>query len=129
MFSNFYEAGGWGMYPTTIFGVLLVAAAIAYTAMPERRFVPLLVSMSVVTFGAGCLGTVTGFVTTFNFVSTKVPPADQHTVVLAGVAESLNNAVLAFMFLVFAILIASVGALRLGLAGKKAAGGASPNPT
>jgi hypothetical protein len=119
--ANFYEAGGWGMYPTTLFGVLLIAAAVAYAAMPERRFVPLLVTMSIVTFGSGCLGCVTGFVTTFNYVSTKVPPADQHTVVLAGISESLNNVVLAFVFLVLAALIASVGALRLGLSSKQAA--------
>ena len=38
--TDFFMAGGWGMYPTTLFGLLLLAAGIAYAALPERRFVP-----------------------------------------------------------------------------------------
>jgi hypothetical protein len=116
---QFFESGGWGMYPTTIFGFLLVAVGIAYSAMPERRFVPLLVSMSVVTFSSGCLGCLTGFITTFNYTATKVPVAEQHSVTLMGISESLSNVVLAFIFLVLSILFASIGALRLGLSNKK----------
>ena len=123
MMSNFFEAGGWGMYPTTIFGVLLIASGIAYAAMPERRFVPLLVSMGVVVFGAGVLGCVTGFINTFLYIE-KVAPEKQHTITLLGISESLNNIVLAFMFIVLATLIASVGALRLGLKSKS-----TPTPT
>lgn len=119
MMSNFFEAGGWGMYPTTLFGVLLIAVGIAYAAMPERRFVPLLVSMGVVVFGAGVLGCVTGFITTFRYIQ-KVPAADQHTITLLGISESLNNVVLAFIFIVLSTLIASIGALRLGLKAKPA---------
>ena len=117
---EFYQAGGWGMYPTTLFGVLLVAAAVCYAALPERRFVPLLVSMGVVVFGAACLGCVTGFATTFMYIQ-KVPVDQQHAITLEGMAESLNNVVLGFIFIVLAALIASVGALRLGLRSKPAA--------
>lgn len=117
MDESFFEAGGWGMYPTTVFGVLLVAAGIAYAKFPERRFVPLLVSMGVAVFGSGVLGTVTGFITTFRAVQ-KLPADQQHSVTLMGISESLNNAVWAFVFIVLATLIASAGALRLGLKSK-----------
>jgi len=115
--SEFFESGGWGMYPTTIFGVLQLAAGVAYAVLPERRFVPLLVSLGVVVLGSGFLGCVTGFVTTFRFIE-QVPEAKQHAVTLLGVSESLNNVVLAFIFIVLSTLIASVGALRLGLRSK-----------
>ncbi|HCF62651.1 MAG TPA: hypothetical protein DFS52_32265 [Myxococcales bacterium] len=115
--SDFYLMGGWGMYPTTLFGALLVAAGIAYALLPERRFVPLLVSMGVVVFGSGVLGTVTGFINTFRHVQ-QLPEAQQRAITLLGVSESLNNLVLAFIFIVLATLIASVGALRLGLRSK-----------
>ncbi len=120
MMTNFFRDGGWGMYPTTIFGVLLVAASLAYAIFPQRRFVPLVVSMGVVTFGSGCLGCVTGFVNTFRYVG-EVAADKQHAITLLGIAESLNNVVLAFMFLVFTSLIVSVGALRQGLSKKEAA--------
>ena len=42
-----------------------IAAGVAYAIFPERRFVPLLTTLGVVVFGAGVLGTVTGFTTTF----------------------------------------------------------------
>ena len=123
--AQFYMEGGWGMYPTTLFGVLLVAAGLAYAALPERRFVPLLVSLGVVVFGSGLLGTVTGFIATFGYVG-RVPEAQQRAITLAGVSESLNNLVLAFIFIVLATLIASVGALRIGLRSKP--GAAAPAP-
>lgn len=126
MWADFWEAGGWGMYPTAIFGVLLLLAAIAYAAVPERRLVPLLVSLSVVVLGSGCLGCVTGFITTFRYIQ-QVEAAKQHAITLAGISESLNNVVLAFIFLVLSMLIASVGALRLGLRTKAAAAPANPS--
>jgi hypothetical protein len=116
------------MYPTALFGVLLIAAGVAYAVFPERRFVPLLVSMGVVVFGAGVLGTVTGFTTTFRYIE-KVPAEQQDTITLLGISESLNNLILAFIFIVLATLIASVGALRLGLKGKPGPAQASANPT
>ena len=117
--SDFWMAGGWGMYPTALFGVMLVAAGVAYALFPERRFVPLLVSLGIVVFGAGVLGTVTGFTTTFRYIE-KVPVDQQHTITLLGISESLNNLILAFIFIVLSTLIASVGALRLGLKAKAA---------
>lgn len=111
---EFFNAGGWGMYPTTIFGLLLVAAGVAYAMMPERRFVPLMVSLGVVVFGSGVLGCTMGFARTFAFIH-QVPEAEQRAVTLAGMSESLNNIVWAFIFIVLSMLIASVGALRLGM--------------
>ena len=35
MWSNFYEAGGWGMYPTTLFGFFLVISGVILLLRPE----------------------------------------------------------------------------------------------
>jgi hypothetical protein len=116
MEASFFKAGGYGMYPTTVFGALLVAAGIVYALFPERRFVPLLISLGVAVFGSGALGTVAGFITTFQAIQ-ELPADRQHAVTLMGIFE-LNNAAWAFIFIVLATLIASAGALRLALKSK-----------
>jgi hypothetical protein len=111
MWTSFFRDGGWGMYPTSIFGFLLIASAVLLVLRPERRFVALVVSLGVVTLGAGVLGTLVGIVNTFRYVTT-LPAADQLKVTTLGAAESLNNLVLAIMLVVLASILAAVAALR-----------------
>ena len=111
MWDTFFHDGGWGMYPTSLFGLLLLASAGLYVLRPERRFVPLVWSLGVATFGAGLLGTSVGIVKSFHYLP-QVVPENRLTVGALGCAESLNNLVLGLMLVVVAALIASIGALR-----------------
>jgi hypothetical protein len=111
MWSNFFEAGGWGMYPTLIFGFLLVASSVLFVLRPERRFVPLLLSLGVLTLGSGLLSFSVGVVNTFRYLQ-RVEPAEQFKIAALGCAESLNNVVLALMLIVLTSLLASIGAFR-----------------
>jgi len=111
MWHNFYSDGGWGMYPTTLFGVLLLAVAVLVVLRPERRFVPILAALAVMTPAAGFLGTAVGLVNTFRYVQ-QVPLADQVRIAALGCAESLNDAILGLMITILAGLIASVAGLR-----------------
>ena len=56
--SEFYEAGGWGMYPTHIFGVLLVGCSILFMIRPEPRYLASLVGLGATTASAGMLGLI-----------------------------------------------------------------------
>jgi hypothetical protein len=100
------------MWPTLIFGIGFVATALLYATRPERRFVPLLLSIGVMTVGSGLLGFAMGVITTFHFAAQRVPP-EQHSLVLQGFAESTNNIVFALIFVVMSALIAAVGAGRI----------------
>jgi hypothetical protein len=111
MWVNFFRDGGWNMYPTSLFGFLFIAAAVLLVLRPERRFVPLVASLGLLTLGAGVLGTMVGVVNTFRYLL-KVPAAEQFQVAALGCAESLNNLVLAMMLLVLAALLGSIAALR-----------------
>ena len=116
-----FHEGGFGMYPTSIFGVMLIAASICYAMSPERRFVPLQVALGMVTLASGGLGFVTGLIK-----STMAPGAvgpDQRWV--RGLGESLDNLALALALVVVGALAASVGALRLARAESP---GDSPRP-
>jgi hypothetical protein len=111
MWSMFFADGGWGMYPTSIFGVLLVASAFLFLFRPERRFARIVFCGGIATFGSGLLGTSVGFVTTFRYLR-KVPPSDQLITAALGCAESLNNLVLALILTVIAALVSWAGLVR-----------------
>ena len=115
MWSTFFHDGGWGMYPTTGFGFLLIASAVLLALRPERRWMPLVTSLGVVTFASGLLGTSVGIVKSFHYLP-EVARAEQLEIATLGCAESLNNLVLALIIVVLAGLIASVAALRAGVA-------------
>ena len=106
-----FHMGGWGMYPTLIFGLLMIGVAFWYAVRPERRFVPLLVSCGLMTFVSGCLGFFTGVVKSLTALGQV--PADSRYISLIGVAESLTNMVFAFVLIMLAMLAISVGAWRL----------------
>jgi len=109
--SNFYYEGGFGMYPTTIFGFFLVAAAVIYLLRAERRFANLVLSLGILTMVAGVLGTSIGVINTFHYLQ-KVPQAKQFMLAALGCAESLNNLVLALLFAGLSMVLVSIGALR-----------------
>jgi len=114
MWNDFFEAGGWGMYPTALFGFAFVASGFLFAFRPESRFAPIVFCAGVAALGAGILGTAVGFVTTFRYVQT-VAPAEQVKIALLGCAESLNNLVLALMLAIPTALLALVGVTRAAM--------------
>jgi hypothetical protein len=117
MWDNFFEAGGWGMYPTAIFGFLLVATGVLLVIRPERRFARLVISLGVATAGSGVLSTAVGVVKSFYYLE-QAPEARRLLLGALGCAESLHNLVLAMMLVVITALLAGIAALRLVLSAK-----------
>lgn len=110
-----FRDGGFGMFPTLLFGLLLVAVGARYAMKPERRLVPLLVALNVLTLAAGALGFVSGIITTARYLG-DVPNADRSYVAIEGLGESLNNVAMALVFVVLAALAATLGAWRIARA-------------
>jgi len=117
MWTNFFEAGGWGMYPTSLFGFLLVAAGVVLVLRPQRRFARMVVALGVATAGSGVLSTAVGIVNSFYYLE-QVPVERQLAIGALGCAESLHNLVLAMMLVVITALLAAAAALRLVLSSK-----------
>jgi hypothetical protein len=111
MWNDFFRDGGWGMYPTTIFGFLLIAAGALYLFRPESRYAPIVLATGFLTLAAGLLGMFTGLVTTFRYVH-QVPQADQFQIALQGTAESTNNMILALILCVIAGILTLGGLVR-----------------
>jgi hypothetical protein len=106
-----FRNGGFGMYPTSVFGVMLIAACICYAMSPERRFVPIQVALGMVTLASGGLGFVTGLIKSTMALGGVSP--DQRWIWVLGMGEALNNLALALALVVVGALAASIGALRL----------------
>jgi hypothetical protein len=106
-----FSDGGWGMYPTLVFGLTLVGVAARYAARPESRTVPLLVSLGILTLTSGALGFVTGFIVSIRAVSRT--GGQEPLLSLIGAGEALNNVALALLLGMIASMATVLGAYRL----------------
>lgn len=104
-----FAIGGFGMFPTLLFGALCLGAAALFAIKPERRFVPLVVSTSLLTLAAGSLAFVTGVIASF----TAILGATDRTVALVGVGESAHPLALALGCVVCALIATTVGTVRI----------------
>jgi hypothetical protein len=109
--SEFFSAGGFGMYPTLVFGFLLIACSILFLFRPEPRYLAPLVGLGATTFSAGLLGTTSGVINTLRYLK-HVPSEEWFKVVALGCSESLHVMMLALILLVVAGLFVSIGAVR-----------------
>ena len=111
MFDAFRD-GGWGMYPTTIAGLILIVAAIRCARCPDARHVQIVRALSFLVLLTSCLGFVVGVINSFAFATEK--PDQLGVYVVAGVGESLINVGLGLCVLVIATIIRAVGISRGG---------------
>lgn len=109
-----FTMGGWGMYPTLIFGLLMVAAAVRYAQAPERRYVPLGVSLGIMTLASGGLGFVTGVIKSLMAMDGVAP--DKRWIWMLGVGESLHALALALGLVTLGSVVAAIGAYRMASA-------------
>jgi hypothetical protein len=108
---SFFTEGGVGMYPTLVFGFLMIASAALYALRGERRYFSLMLSLGATTLAAGALGFCMGVVYSFRYLP-EVAADKQVMVAALGVSESLHDLLLALGLVIFTGLIAAVGALR-----------------
>jgi hypothetical protein len=111
MWDNFFRDGGFGMYPTALFGFLCVAASVALVLRPEPRFTALFRALALITVTSAVLGTTVGLIKTLRYAVTA-PPGEVSQSVLVGCAESLNVVVLGFILATLGGLGAAIAAFR-----------------
>jgi hypothetical protein len=109
MLINFFREGGFAMFPTALFGILLVASAVS--AVKGKGGDGLVARMYGLTLGSGVLGTISGIIATCRYLENAKEP-NLGLVGAVGLAESLNNVVLALIFCVVASLVSAMGAVK-----------------
>ena len=116
VWEGFYHSGGYGMYPTTLFGFLLVLAAALYCFRPEKRLLPVVMTTGVLTIASGVLGTFTGLIVVFTYAK-YVAAADVARVAAIGCAQAFSNIVFALVIVLVAGLAVLASELRQALRG------------
>ncbi|MDI1432690.1 hypothetical protein [Polyangium sorediatum] len=106
-----FRLGGFGMYPTLFFGIILFGAALGYARNPGKGRLLLPAVLALLTLTAGFLGFCTGIVTTLMYAA-EAP--NMAPLVAMGTAESLINVCLALAMNVIGGIVVAVGAYRHG---------------
>ncbi len=114
-----FRLGGFGMWLTLICGVPLVITSLRYAVTPQKRFVPLMVSLAILTLASGGFGFTTGLITSLGILQSVAP--DQRYITLIGLGESLYNIAFALLLVLAAALATSIGAWRLAQDGRETA--------
>ncbi len=106
---NAFHLGGWGMYPTAVAVLVLVAASIRYALKPDARKNPLLRQLSLLSFTVGALGTVTGCIKAF----TAIEDPSQTFYAVIGLGEALNCVAFGICGVVLGGIFIAIGRARL----------------
>lgn len=109
--SDMFQIGGWGMYPTTLFGLITIAAAAGYAMRPEPTRLAVIRGLSMLTLLSGALGFVTGCIRTWTAAG-AADPKELPKLVVTGTGESLANIALALSALTVAWILTTFGAAR-----------------
>ena len=105
-----FRIGGWGMYPTTIIGLILLATAVLYARQPTARRLRIIANLRLLTMLSGALGFTAGVINAFTHVPEASPDAVRTAII--GVGESLTNIGAALFVLVIATILTTLGAAR-----------------
>jgi hypothetical protein len=108
-----FRLGGWGMYPTTIIGLVLIGTGLRQALRPEARRLAVIRGLSLLVMLSGSLGFVTGVIKTFTNLG-GLDLREAPVVALIGVGESLTNIGLALVILIVAWIATTAGAARGG---------------
>lgn len=110
--TEFFQEGGWPLYPTAMFGAMAVAAAFLIALKPERRFVPLLISLSAMTTISGGVGVALGASGVLK-ASVAAVDVDRAMLMVACASQSFSNVAFTSLFLLLTAMVTATGAARI----------------
>jgi hypothetical protein len=113
--AEWFSLGGFPMWLTLVCGLLSIGAGARYAIRPERRFVPLVVSLGSMTLLTGLFGFVAGLVRSLNALD--MVPADRRWIWMLGLGESLVNVAFALALVALATFAMVIGTWKIARLG------------
>jgi hypothetical protein len=114
IWDNFYAAGGFGMYPTTFWGFLLLVYAGLYILRPQQRYLRAVAILAFMTLASGAFGTALGCIMAFRYAAAVAPELAARSAAY-GAAEALHVVVLALLLVIVGGMMTGVGSRRHAL--------------
>jgi hypothetical protein len=113
---DFFMEGGWGMYPVTIVGVILVVSAARYALDGEAVRLRFVVALSLALVASIATACTADMAKVFFYLESpeRVPDAMFLRVLVEGMKESSRPAVLGLPLLGLALIAVSIGVYRTG---------------
>lgn len=111
---DFFVEGGWGMYPTLVFGVMTVGGAVWFAVKPEPRRLAFTAAMWLTLVSAIVHATWTDLAAVMAYLEdpAKTPDGAIARTLVTGLKESTRPGALGGIFLTLALLIVAIGTLR-----------------
>lgn len=111
---DFFAEGGWGMYPTLIFGLVAAGGAVWFALKPEPRRLAFTAGMWLTLVSAIVHATWTDLAAVMAYLSQDPQKLDApiSQILFTGLKESTRPGALGGLFLTLTLLIVSIGALR-----------------
>src|SRR5580704_3780508 len=114
MLIDMFKEGGFGMFPTLIFGVVLLVAAAHFAWSPERRRLAFIAGMWATELVQIAHATWSDFAAVANAASDPqmMPDATMVRILFTGFKECTRPGLFGGLFLVLALLFVSIGLAR-----------------
>lgn len=111
---DFFRAGGFNMYPLTIFGIALVITGIKFARNADAQRLSLIRALTTTIVFCTIIGVATGLASTAKYVvGTPEAAKDPLPYLLQGFAETMTNVVLGGAFCVLTWMLVAFGVRRM----------------
>jgi hypothetical protein len=113
---QFWMEGGWGMFPVTAFGLVMIVAAGRFALDTELMRLRFISAMGVLLVTAMLHAMLTDVAAVFAFVAdpARAPDAEFARTLCTGLMESTRPGALGGVLLVIALVLVAVGVSRNG---------------
>jgi hypothetical protein len=109
---QYFQMGGWAMYPIFVLGLLGVAAAARFAWRGEHQLLQFLRWLTLTVIACGLFGFFVGMIKVAEAVVYRAPADRALLILIEGFGEALNNMSASLMFTVVMCLMIAVGYRR-----------------
>ena len=111
---DFFRAGGFNMFPLTVFGIALLVTGIKFARNADAQRLSLIRALTTTIAFCTIIGVAAGLASTAKFVASE-PEAQKEplTYLLMGFAETMTNVILGGSFVVLTWILVAVGVRRM----------------